>query len=122
MGWFERVKKASAGQRITSADKRQATAVADELSALNAERDRLTRDGLAGVATITDVRENVATTELGTWHELVLDVQLPNRDPYRATRRVSVELSTASHIRIGAELPVLVDPQDRSTVLVVAGP
>jgi hypothetical protein len=122
MGWFERVKKASAGQRITSADKRQATAVADELSALNAERDHLTRDGLACVAIITDVRENVATTKLGTRHELVLDVQLPNRHPYRATRRVSVELSTASHIRIGAELPVLVDPQDCSTVLVVAGP
>jgi hypothetical protein len=53
MGWFERAKKATAGQHVTRADKRQATAVVDELNALNAERDRLTRDGLAGVATIT---------------------------------------------------------------------
>jgi hypothetical protein len=122
VGWFERVKKASAAQRVTRADERQAMAVLDELNAVNAERDRLTRDGLAGVATITGIRQNIAFTALGTWHELVLEVQLPNRDPYRATRRVSVELSTSSRIRIGAELPVRVDPQDRSTVLVVAGP
>ena len=122
MGWFERVKKASAGQRVTRAHQREATAVVDELNALNAERDRLTRDGLAGIATITAIQQNVATTALGPWHELVLEVQLPNRDPYRATRRVSVDLSTSSHIRIGAEVPVRVDPQDRSNVLVVASP
>jgi hypothetical protein len=122
VGWYERVKKASAGQRVTRADARHATTVVDELNAVNAERDRLTRDGLAGVATITDIRQNVATTALGTWHELVLEVQLPNGAPYRATRRVSIELSTSPHIRIGAELPVRVDPQDRSTVLVVARP
>ena len=106
----------------SSAVARQATAVFDELGVLNAERDRLTRDGIRGVATITAIGQNVATTALDTWHELVLEVRLPNRDPYRATRRVSVELSTASHIRVGAELGVLVDPQDRSKVLVVAGP
>jgi hypothetical protein len=122
MGWFERARKATAGQRVTSADKRHAITVVDELNALNAERDRLTRDGLAGVATITAIHQNVATTALGTWHELVLEVHLPNRDPFRATRRVSVELSTSSQIRVGAELPVRVDPQDRSTVLVVASP
>lgn len=122
MSWFERVKKATAGQRVTRADKRQATAVVDELNALNAERDGLTRDGLAGVATITAIGQNVATTALGTWHELILEVQLPDRDPYRATRRVSIELSTSPHIRIGAKLPVRVDPQDSSKVLVIASP
>jgi hypothetical protein len=122
VGWFERAKKATAGQRVTNADKRHATAVVDEINALNTERDRLMRDGIAGVATITGIRQDVATTALGTWHELTLEVQLPNRDPYRASRRVSVELSTSPHIRIGAELPVRVDSQDRSTVLVVANP
>jgi hypothetical protein len=106
----------------SSAVARQATAVFDELGMLNAERDRLTPDGIPGVATITGIGQNVATTALDTWHELVLEVRLPNRDPYRATRLVSVELSTASHIRVGAELGVLVDPQDRSKVLVVASP
>jgi hypothetical protein len=122
MGWFERAKKASAGQRVTKADERHAMAVFDELNIVNAERERLTRDGLAAVATITEIREIVATTALGTWHELVLEVALPNHDAYRATRRVSVELSTSPHIRIGAQLEVRVDPQDRSKVLVVAGP
>jgi hypothetical protein len=81
MGWFERVKKATAGQRITSADRRHATAVVDELTALNAERDRLARYGVAGVATITAIHQNVATTALGTWHELVLDVRPPGSRP-----------------------------------------
>jgi hypothetical protein len=122
VGWFERVKKAAAGQRVTSADRRHATAVVDELTALNTERDRLARYGVAGVATITAIHQNVATTALGTWHGLVLDVRLPDRDPYRAARQVSVELSTSPHLRIGAEVPVRVDPQDRSNVLVVTSP
>jgi hypothetical protein len=50
-----------------------------------AERDRLTRDGIPSVATITAIGQNVATTALGTWHELVLEVRLPNRDPYHDT-------------------------------------
>lgn len=120
MGWFKRARDASAGQRVTAADKRQATDSFAELTALNAERERLTREGLAGVATIVGVRENVATTPLGSWHELQLDVQLPDQDPYRATRRVAVELSTATHIAVGAQVPVRVDPRDWSIVLVVA--
>ena len=122
MGWLDRVKKANAGQRVTKADRRHATAVVDELRVLNAERDRLTRDGLVGTATITDIRQDVAATALGTWHELVLQVQLPNREPYRATRRVSVELSTSPHIRVGVDVGVRVDPRDRSQVLLVTGP
>jgi hypothetical protein len=120
VGWFERARKASAGQRVTRSDKRQALDTFAELSALNAERERLTREGLVGTATIVGIRENVARTTLGSWHELELDVQLPERDPYRATRRVALELSTAPHIKVGAELPVRVDPSDLSKVLVVA--
>ncbi|OBK14299.1 hypothetical protein [Mycobacterium asiaticum] len=120
MGWFERARKASAGQRVTRADKRAALGYLAELNALIADRERLMRDGLSGVATIAGIRRNVATTALGAWHELVLDVRLPERDEYRATRRVALELSTAPHITAGAQVPVRVDPRDLSTVLVVA--
>jgi hypothetical protein len=120
VGWFERARKASAGQRVTRSDKRQAVDTLAELNALNADRERLMREGLVGVATIVGVRENVATTMLGSWHELELDVELPDQDPYRATRRVALELSTAPHIKVGAEVPVRVDPRDPSKVLVVA--
>ncbi len=120
MGWFERVRKAIAGQRVTRADTQQAVDTIAEVNALNADRERLMREGLAGVATIAGIRENVATTMLGSWHELRLDVQLPNRDSYRATRRIALELSTARHIEVGAEVPVRVDPRDHSKVLVVA--
>lgn len=43
-----------------------------ELNTLNADRERLLRDGLAGVATIVGIRGNVATTTPGAWHELEL--------------------------------------------------
>ncbi|MDT5139426.1 MAG: hypothetical protein QOD58_3688 [Mycobacterium sp.] len=119
MGWFERVRKANAGQRVTRVDEQRALDTFAELIALNADRERLLREGLAGTATIVGVRENISTTALGTWHELELDVQLPDRDSYRATRRVAVQLSTAPHITVGAEVPVRVDPRDDSTVLVV---
>ncbi|WP_420865938.1 DUF3592 domain-containing protein [Mycobacterium ostraviense] len=33
---------------------------------------------------------------------------------------MALELSTAPHIKVGAEVPVRVDPQDPSKVLVVA--
>jgi hypothetical protein len=122
VGWFDRAKKASAGQRVTRSDKQQAIDTFAELNALNAARERLMRDGLTGVATIVGIRENVATTMLGAWHQLVLDVALPDGEPYRATRRVSLELSTAPHIKVGAEVPVRVDPRDHSKVLVVATP
>jgi hypothetical protein len=46
MGWFERARKASAGQRVTCSDRERATATFDELNALNAERQRLMRDGV----------------------------------------------------------------------------
>lgn len=91
-----------------------------ELTALNAERERLMREGVAGVATIVGIRENVATTTLGCWHELQLEVRLPEYEPYQASRRVALELSTAPHIRVGAEVPVRVDPRDQSKLLVVA--
>jgi hypothetical protein len=120
VGWFERARKASAGQRVTRADRQHAMDAVAELNALNADRDRLMREGTQGVATIVTIRENVATTMLGSWHELGLEVRLPDEDAYRATRRIALELSTAAHIKVGAEVPVRVDPRDRSKVLVIA--
>jgi hypothetical protein len=120
MGWFERAKKASAGERVTRADREHAMDAVAELTALRTERERLLQDGVTGTATIVGIRENVARSALGDWHELTLEVRLPDRNPYRATSRVALELSTVPQISVGAEVPVRVDPNDRSKVLVVA--
>ncbi|MCV7425660.1 hypothetical protein H7K34_03625 [Mycobacterium montefiorense] len=122
MSWFGRAKEASVGQRVTRSDKQQAIDTIAELNALNAERERLMREGLPGVATIVAIHENVAATPLGCWHELELEVQLPDQDPYRARRRVSLQLSASPHIAVGAQVPVRVDRGDLSKVLVVATP
>lgn len=120
MGWFDRVREASAAEQVTRSDKRNAMNTWQELQAVTAERERLWRDGVIGEATIVGIRENIANTALGKWHELVLEVEVPHRDPYRATRRVAVELATAPHIRVGAKVPIRVDPQDGAKVLVVS--
>jgi hypothetical protein len=124
VGWFERAfgraGQASAGQRVTRADRERAIDTFAELNALKAERERLMRDGLAGNATIVGIRQNATTTTLGSWHEVELDVRVPNRAAYRATRRIALELSSAPHFRVGAEVPVRVDPADPSKVLIVA--
>lgn len=122
MGWFDRVRKASAGERVTRSDKQHAMNTFQELQTITAERERLLRNGVVGAATIVGIRENIAITTLGTWHELVLDVEVPHRDPYRATRRVAVELPTAPHIRVGAKVQVRVDPEDKANVVVVSDP
>jgi hypothetical protein len=118
MGWFERAKKASAGQRVTRSDNQHAIDAVAELNALNADRERLMREGLRGIATIVAIHENVTTTLLGSWHEL--ELELPDRDAYRTTRRISLELSSAPHFKMGGDVPVRVDPGDLSKVLVVA--
>jgi hypothetical protein len=122
MGWFARVRNTSAAERVSRADERQAMAAFEELAALNTERERLLSEGVPGVATIVGIQQNVATTTLGVWHELTLDVHLQDREPYRAARRIVLELSTAPHIAVGAQVPVRVDPKDGSKVLVVTHP
>jgi hypothetical protein len=97
-------------------------AAVDELAGLRAERERLMSEGLAGDAVIVAIARDVAESTVGRWHEMTLDVRVPGRDPYRATRRIAVELSTAPHLAVGARVPVLVDPNDRSTVLIVSTP
>jgi hypothetical protein len=52
VGWFGRARKASAGQRVTRSDKQRAIDAFAELNALNADRERLMREGLEGVATV----------------------------------------------------------------------
>lgn len=102
VGWFERARKATAGQRVTWSDRQQAMGTFAEFNALNAERQRLMREGLVGVATIVGIHQNVATTMLGTWHELELDVQLPNRD-HTAAR--SALRSSCRRPRISRSVP-----------------
>jgi len=53
------------------------------------------------------------------WHEVAMRVELPGHDPYTATRRVAVNLATVPDFTIGARVPVRVDPEDWSRVLVV---
>ena len=120
MGFLERKREYS--RQPTRAEKAAAHELGAEMSALAAEQARLMNVGLQGEATIVSIQENVAESSGIPWHEVFLDVELPDRDPYRASRRVMAELSTMPWIRPGERVPVRVDPEDRAKVLITRSP
>ncbi len=85
---------------------------------VSAERQRMQHVGVQGEATITSITENVAETGGIPWHEVGMEVRVPGRDPYPATRRVMLELSSVPSFKPGKIVPVLVDPEDPSKVLI----
>lgn len=89
-----------------------------EMKRVAEEHQRLMSVGTPGTATITAIRENVAETGGVPWHDIDLRVGLPGREPYPATRRVMVNLATVPDLVPGAQVPVRVDPDDESKVLI----
>jgi hypothetical protein len=101
-----------------AADTNASLDLAKEMQGVVAEQQRLLSVGIPGEATIIAIRENVAETAAMPWHEVAMRVELPGHDPYTATRRVAVNLATVSDLAVGARVPVRVDPEDWSKVLI----
>jgi hypothetical protein len=95
-----------------------AEAAMARISAVAAEQQRLGQVGIPGRATIVAIYENVEWAANMHWHEVHMDVRVPDRDEYRATRKVALALASMPEFRPGFEVPVLVDPDDRDVVLI----
>lgn len=110
--------KLAATAQPSRQDADAALAVATDLQAVAAEQARLRRDGVQATATIARIEEDVEQRAGMSWHELVLDVDHPERGSYRATRRVAVELSTVPGLAAGATVVVHVDRADPQVLVV----
>jgi hypothetical protein len=105
-------------RKKVAADTNVSLDLAKELQEVAAEQQRLLSAGLPGEATIIAIQENVAETAGMPWHEIAMRVELPGHDTFTATRRVAVNLATVPDLKVGARVPVRVDPEDWTKVLI----
>lgn len=74
--------------------------------------------GLAGQATIVSLREGGPYINQRPTITMELDVELPQRDSYRAQARQPVGRLVIGRLQPGATIPVRVDPNDPANVVV----
>lgn len=73
--------------------------------------------GLAGEATIADLREGGPYVNQRPTITLELDVSLPGRQIYRAQARQTVGRLVIGRLQPGATIPVRVDPENLAKVI-----
>ncbi len=74
--------------------------------------------GLSGQATIVSLREGGPYVNQRPTIPMDLDVELPQREPYRAQARQPVGRLVIGRLQPGATIPVRVDPKDFANVVV----
>jgi hypothetical protein len=74
--------------------------------------------GLSGQATIVSLREGGPYVNQRPTITMELDVELPQRESYRAQARQPVGRLVIGQLRPGATIPVRVDPEDLASVSV----
>lgn len=79
---------------------------------------RVFDEGLRGEATVAEVADGSARRGSAREVVLTLDVTIPGRPPFRATASVFAGQVKARELVTGARLPVLVDPEDATRVVV----
>lgn len=74
--------------------------------------------GLSGQATIVSLSEGGPYVNQRPTITIELDVELPQREPYRAQARQPVGRLVIGRLQPGATIPVRVDPEDLQKVVV----
>lgn len=83
-----------------------------------AEAERIDATGLAGVGTVTGLRQTGMYMNENPQVETTLLVQVPGRAPFEAKRKEFVPLILLSRLGVGSQLPVKVDPADTTKVII----
>jgi hypothetical protein len=74
--------------------------------------------GLSGQATIVSLREGGPYINQRPTITMELDVELPQRESYRAQAQQPVGRLLIGRLQPGVTIPVRIDPEDRATVVV----
>src|SRR5688500_4807050 len=91
---------------------------ANKMSKGLAEADRLRESGVQGHARVVAMEQTGMSMNDNPLIEMDLDVTLPGRQPYRVHHKDWVPLMMLGTLGGGAALPVRVDPQDPSKILI----
>ncbi len=79
---------------------------------------RVSASGIAGTATVVSVTQTGMLVNGNPRLAIGLSVQLPGRPEYRAVRKEVVPLMLLSSVALGSTLPVKVDSQKQSDVII----
>jgi hypothetical protein len=82
------------------------------------EAQRLLQIGHAGHAVVMAVRDTGVTVNDNPEAELELCVALAGQEPYKVTHRQVISRIAIGSFRLGATVPIRVDPHDAQNVLV----
>ena len=82
------------------------------------ETERLLHEGVPGDARVLGVSDTGATLNFDPVCELRLQVSLPGEAPYETMIRQAMPRTAARLMALGASLPVRVDADDRSLLVV----
>ena len=96
----------------------QAKDVVSELAADQAKTQELMTSGIVGQATIQGCVDVGVVVNGMPLIEMDLQVEVPDRDPYKVTHRQVMPHSSLGTLQVGATVPVHVDPQDPDSLVV----
>lgn len=95
-----------------------ANSMLKDMQEQQARAARLMSVGLVGQASIKALRDTGLQVNNQPRFEIDLDVTVPDRDPYPATITQVVALAVLPQFQIGATMPVHVDPDDPSILMI----
>lgn len=95
-----------------------ANAMLQDVQAQQAKAARLMSVGLVGQGTIKAVRDTGVQVNYQPQFEIDLEVALPDREPYAATITQVVALAVLPQFQPGAVMPVRVDPDDPTVLMI----
>jgi hypothetical protein len=96
----------------------EANAAVQSIQADQAKMQHLLANGIAGTATITQLRDTGMQVNYQPQFDIDLMVTIEGRDPYQATVRQVVAMSVLPQFQPGATMPVHVDPADSSSLMI----
>ena len=79
---------------------------------------RISETGIAGAATVTFVKETGIMVNDDPQIKITVRVSIPGRQDYDATRTEIVPLVAMSRLTSGIQLPVKVDPENQSKIII----
>ncbi|MBM3147245.1 MAG: hypothetical protein FJ000_05035 [Actinobacteria bacterium] len=96
----------------------EANAAVQQVQADQTKTQHLMAEGLTGEATVKGLRDTGKIVNYQPEIEFDLEVELDGREPYAVTHRQIVAAAALGGLQPGARVPVRVDAQDRSQLII----
>lgn len=96
----------------------EANQAVQSIQAEQAKMQHLLANGIAGTATIKELRDTGMQVNYQPQFDIDLEVMIEGRDPYAATVRQVIAMSVLPQFQPGVTMPVHVDPADPASLMI----